>query len=314
MNLHTFKTAVKPKKDKKGKYSSNRKLFTRLIILVKQDRVKLQAVHTYILGPVSYPLASSDGFLAKMPESVIVDLVQSNWPVEEKAIGAMPNCDVAIDAMCLIHSFLRSRLSKTFMEFAACILTQVTKMGLRFNAFRVDIVFDIYPVISINALEHARRLGHNIQKDSSPLRRIISSEQQLPRQWKEFLRHDPNKEELSIYLYRQVLKRVNFCLIYSLRMELLVMLLYCSRKTVQVPELPCDHTEADTRLFFNSMHAAKKYSNTFLFDADSDVFVIDLFLAQKLPATIYLEHGKYKMKLLGIHKSMFFYYILSLLT
>ena len=104
MNLHTFKTAVKPKKDKKGKYLSNRKLFTRLIILVKQGRVKLQAVHTYTLGPVSYPLASSDGFLAKMPESVIVDLVQSNWPVEEKAIGAMPNCDVVIDAMCLIHS------------------------------------------------------------------------------------------------------------------------------------------------------------------------------------------------------------------
>ena len=223
MNLHTFKTAVKLKKDKKEKYSSNRMLFTRLIILVKQDRVKLQAVHTYILGPVFYPLASSDGFLAKMPESVIVDLVQSNWPVEEKAIGAMPNCDVVIDAMCLIHSFLRSRL-------ADCILTQVTKMGLRFNAFRVDIVFDIYPVISINALEHARRLGDNIQKDSSPLRRIISSEQQLPKQWKEFLRHDPNKEELFVYLYRQVLKGVNFFLIYSLRTELLVMLLYCSGK------------------------------------------------------------------------------------
>ena len=92
------------------------------------------------------------------------------------------------------------------------------------------------------------------------------------------------------------------------------MLLYCCGKTVQVPELHCDHTEADTRLFLNSMHAAKKYSNTFLSDADSDVFVIGLFLAQKLPATIYLEHGKYKMKLLGIHKSLFFYYLLSLLT
>ena len=139
MNLHTFKSAVKPKKDKKRKYLSNRKLFTRLIILVKQDRVKLQEVHTYTLGPVSYPLASSDGFLAKTSESVIVNLVQSNWPVEEKAIGAMPNCDVVIDAMRLLHSFLRSRLPKTFMEFAACILTQVTKMGLRFNAFRFDI-------------------------------------------------------------------------------------------------------------------------------------------------------------------------------
>ena len=207
MNLHTFKTALKPEKDKKEKYLSNGKLFTRLIMLVKQDRVKL---HTYFLGPVSYPLASSDGFLAKTPESVIVDLVPSNWLVEEKAIGAMPNCAVVIDAMCLIHSFLRSRLPKTFMEFAASILIQVTNMGLRFNAFRVDIVFDTYPVISINALEHASRLGHNIQKVSSPLRRIITSEQQLPKQWKEFLRHDPNKKELSVYLYRELLKGVNF--------------------------------------------------------------------------------------------------------
>ena len=237
MNLHTFKTAVKPKKDKKEKYLSNRKLFTRLIILVKQDRVKLQEVHTYSRGPASYPLASSDGFLAKTPKSVIVDLVQSNWPVEEKVVGAMPNCDVIIDAMCLIHSFLRSRLPKTFMEFTACILTQVTKMGLRFNVFKVDIALDIHPVISINALEHARRLGHNIQKVSSPLHTIISSEQQLPNQWKDFLCHDPNKEELSVYFYREVRKVVNFFLIYSLRMELLVTLLYCSGKTVQVPKL-----------------------------------------------------------------------------
>ena len=85
------------------------------------------------------------------------------------------------------------------------------------------------------------------------------------------------------------------------------MLLYCSGKTVQVPELHCDHTEADTRLFLNSMHATEKYSNTFLSSADSDVFVIGLFLAQKLPATIYLEYGKYKAKLLGIQKSLFFF-------
>ena len=92
-------------------------------------------------------------------------------------------------------------------------------------------------------------------------------------------------------------------------------LLYCSGKTVQVPELHCDHTEADTWLFLNSMHAAEKYSNIFLSTADSDVFVIGLFLAQKLPATINLEYGKYKTKLLGIHKSLFFfYYLLLLLT
>ena len=86
-------------------------------------------------------------------------------------------------------------------------------MGLCFNAFRVDIVFHTNPVISINALEHAHRLDHNIQKVSSSLRRIIRSKQQLLKQWKEFLRHDPNKEELSVYLYRELLKGVNFFLI-----------------------------------------------------------------------------------------------------
>ena len=61
------------------------------------------------------------------------------------------------------------------------------------------------------------------------------------------------------------------------------MLIYCSGKTVRVPELHCDHAEADTRLFLISMHAAEKHSNIFRSGADSDVFVIGLFLAQKLP-------------------------------
>ena len=85
------------------------------------------------------------------------------------------------------------------------------------------------------------------------------------------------------------------------------MLLYCGGKTVQVPELHCDHAEADTRLFLNSMPATEKNSNIFPSGADSDVFVISLFLAQKLPATIYLEYGKNNTKLLGIHKSLFIF-------
>ena len=68
------------------------------------------------------------------------------------------------------------------------------------------------------------------------------------------------------------------------------MLLYCGGNNVQVPELHCDHAEADTRLFLNSMHAAERYSNIFPSSADSDFFVIGLFLYQKLLATIYLEY------------------------
>ena len=167
---------------------------------------------------MSYPLASSDGFLAKMPKFAVVDLVQGNWPVEE-TVGALPSSAVVIDAMCSIHSFLPSRLPKIF-KFAACISNLITKMGIHFNASRVDLVFDTYPVISIKALEHARR--HNLPQATSSLRRIISSEQQLPKQWREFLRHGPNKEELSIYLYQEIM-RCNFRSTCSSHMELPVM-------------------------------------------------------------------------------------------
>ena len=73
-------------------------------------------------------------------------------------------------------------------------------------------------------------------------------------------------------------------------MKLLVLLLYSCGKNVHVSELHCDHVEADTRLFLNSMHASERYSNILLSSADSDVFVIGLFRAQKLSATIYLEY------------------------
>ena len=78
--------------------------------------------------------------------------------------------------------------------------------------------------------------------------------------------------------------------------------LYSNGKSAKVPELHCDHIEADTRLFLHSKHAAENHSNIILSSADSDIFVIGLSLVQKLPATIYFEYGKYKIKLLGLHK------------
>ena len=165
-------------------------------------------------------------------------------------------------------------------------------MSVRLNASRVDVVFDTSPIISIKALKHARR---NSQNSPSFLRRIISSEQQMPKQWREFLRHGPNKEELATYLYRELMKSdVPFDLFVTHGVSCDVR--YRNGKIARVLELHCDHIEADTRVFLHSKHAAENYSKIILSSADSDVFVIGLCLAEKLPATIYLEFGKFKAK------------------
>ena len=294
LNLQTFKSsASKPKKDKKGKNLSNRKMFARLIILVKQDRLKLKEVLTYSLGPVSYPLASSDGSLAKTPKSVIISLAQSKWPLEEESMDLTSRCALIIDAMCLVHSFLPSQLPRTFKDFAACISTKISQMSVRLNSSRVDVVFDTYPIISIKALEHARR---NSQNSPSFLRRIISSEQQMPKQWREFLRHGPNKEDLTTYyLYRELMKSdIPFDLFVTRGASCDVR--YRNGKIARVLELHCDHVEADMRVFLQSKHAAENYFKIILSSADSDVFVIGLCVAEKLPTTIYLEFGKFKAK------------------
>ena len=200
--MQTFKSsASKPKKDKKGKDLSNRRKFASFIILVKQDRLKLNEVLTYSLGPVSYPLASSDGSLAKTPKSVVISLEQSKWPLEEESIDLTSRCAFI---MSLVQSSLPSQLPRTFKDFAACISTKISQMSVRLHASRVDVVYDTYPINSIKAIEHASR---NSQNAPSFLRRIISSEQQMPEQWREFLRYGPNKEELTTYLYRELIKR-----------------------------------------------------------------------------------------------------------
>ena len=239
---------------------------------------------------MSYPLASSDGCLAKTPKSVIVGLVQSTWPVAEASNDPLPTTALVIDAMCLIHSFPSSRLPKTFKEFFSSFLSQISAMRRRFNASRVDVVFDTYPAVSIKDLEHARRLGQSSQMASS-LCRIIGPEQLLPKQWKEFLHHGQNKEELAKYLHLELLaSQVSFDLFITLGD--CCNAVYHDGKTAKIQDLHCDHVEADTRLFLHSKHAAAKHSTIIVSTTDSDVFIIGLCHVDKIPATVYLELGK----------------------
>lgn len=67
LNLETFESSDKRKKrkDKSGAEISERKLFSRMILLGKQLNINLRELLSYSLGTISYPLSTSDGSLAK---------------------------------------------------------------------------------------------------------------------------------------------------------------------------------------------------------------------------------------------------------
>ena len=295
-NLSSFKSnGAKSRKDKKGADLTNRQLFARLIVLVKQGKVALRDALSYSLGPVSYPLASADGSLAKTPKSVVVGLIKNTWPFDEVSSRDFPACTVVIDIMCLIHGYPISQLPKTFKELAASLLGKICALAACRNAIRVDVVFDTYPAVTVKAPELSRRAGHNL-KQATRLSKIVNSEQNLPKQWKDFLRQGQNKEQLADLLQRE-------WLLASLPFDFYVAwlnLCYCRRQNgqiVEIPELRCDHIEADTRLFLHAKHASQTHATVLLSSTDSDVFVIGLCHAEAIPATIFLEMGNYGLEL-----------------
>ena len=255
---------------------------------MKQGKVELKDVFTYCLGSVSYPLSSGDGSIAKTSKSAIVGLVKRTWPQVE-ATDIPPRGAVIIDIMCMIHAFAPTHLPRTFKEFASSLLTKVSFMANHWKAKRVDLIFDTYPNISIKIFEHGRR-GGNAGLHSSNIRRIVNGEQNMPKQWKEFLRYGPNKEQLASFFFHEWIndpvsfefsvKHRDTC--YNLQIG----------HVSEVSLLECDHVEADTCLFLHCKHASETHSTVILSSCDSDVFVIGLCPAKNIPSILFLEMGK----------------------
>lgn len=59
----------------------------------------------------------------------------------------------------------------------------------------------------------------------------------------------------------------------------------------EVPELACDHEEADTRLLLHAKHAGQHFSSVILRSPDTDVAIISLSLATKIQANVCLLSG-----------------------
>ena len=56
---------------------TDKKLFSRLLIIGQSRKIDLREIVSYSLGTVSYPLASTDGSIAKTNKSALMDLLEA---------------------------------------------------------------------------------------------------------------------------------------------------------------------------------------------------------------------------------------------
>ena len=185
---------------------------------------------------------------------------------------------------------------QTFGELSVCILRQIMKLCCFLNASRVDFVCDRYCVMSIKDAERRRRASHIGTEQN--LQRALSSNQKIPQQYRQILMSSQNKECLSAFLvtHWQTLAGEELCgrTMFATQGGVCHRLSVDVDNTIQtevVPDLGCDHLEADTRLLLHAQHASATHSSVVIKSPDTDVFLLCVVKANQVPCPLYFSTG-----------------------
>lgn len=268
---------------------NDRNLFSRLLVLSQARNIELTEILKYSLGPISYPLAGSDGSMCKTTKSTLLKVIEEEFPNGEHLVDKPPSDGaLMIDAMALIQCVRVSAIPATFGELAMYILSKILSLADFYTCGRVDFVADTYPITSIKECERGKRAASGQQ-----LVKIFNDGQKAPTQWKKYLNHGQNKEALIEYLFnrwkRVVLPRnltlfvAHGALCHSLSFS------PGEEAVVEIVDQLCsDHEEADTKLLLHAKHASQTHGCVLIKTPDTDVVIIAISLAHHLSCDIYL--------------------------
>ena len=128
---------------------------------------------------------------------------------------------------------------------------------------RVDVVFDIYRQDSLK--------GETRQKRGTGVRRKVVGNSRPPKSWHNFLRCDENKTEIFGFLADKIMLIQTNSQIIVTKGDYIV----CNLEINKDLLAPCNHEEADIRMFVHAKHASMTGSKTItIFSSDTDVVVL----------------------------------------
>ena len=295
LKLKTFTSMVKnvkvtSKNGTEATLKSNRNLFARMLLLAQSININMKEV-LYSLGPFPLSISTEQGSLRKTPKSKLLDLIETS--TNSESVENVPAGGALIlDAMAIVQAITKP--PTTFGELADQIFDTAIKTGVYHKCLRVDFVIDTYPESSIKDIEHSVRAS-----DGATVVKIYGAEQKVPTQWKKFLKHGPNKVSLIQFLFQK------WCMYMSAKLCGLILYVcvndqcHCLLPAAtsdapviveRVPELACDHEEADTRMLLHASHATR-YNNVLVRSPDTDVFVLLIHFSLTIPSKLYFLTG-----------------------
>ena len=157
------------------------------------------------------------------------------------------NLNVVIIDGAAVVNMVKPGTERTFFEYAAGSFIPYIRAQLS-HVTRLDIVWDDYLENSLKATTRGKR--------GSGVRQRVAADIKLPRNWKEFLRVDQNKQELFRYLAESVTSIDDDKHVISTHGKQVLSIMPISRDNMG-RLAPCNHEEADTRMLLHAADAVQ---------------------------------------------------------
>lgn len=288
--LSTFHQVQKKKSAQLAKaemQSSDRSLFARLLVVSRSREIDLEQILSYPLSSISTPLATADGSMAKTPKSLLLEAIEHDCGSLIQPEDIQSSAAIIIDAMALIQALPVSAIPATFGMLAESLLTQLLTRSRKYHSTRVDFVIDNYYALTIKGAEREKRgdkhQGRQLQ--------ITNGDVKVPNKWKAYLSSGPNKRALLEFLVTQWQQsRVSTdLLLYATTEKGCLRLQFAPDQLPavdDVPELTCDHEEADTRLILHAAHASESCTTVLIESPDTDVAILALGHAKNINSEV----------------------------
>ena len=188
--------------------------------------------------------------------------------VHNNLICSLSEASVKMFDGAAMEHMKRPSCCKTFDEYADKGIIPYVMHQLH-TVERIDIEWDSYLMKSI---KEQTRQGRGIG-----IRKCMEGKIVLPKDWNIFLRINENKEEFYAFLSRKLtnLSCDNKNVYTTLHQHVLTKDRYLSVQGLN----PCNHEEADARMFLHAAHVARNGHNRLLMrTSDTDVFFLALAL------------------------------------
>ena len=173
---------------------------------------------------------------------------------------------VLLDMAAVVHMIWQTN-AQTFSEYVAKHIIPYIKSHITPMISRIDAIWDCYPCDSLKTLAHKRR-------GCGPRTKVGDGSTHIPkRDWNSgFLKNEENEKELFPFISEMIANDdMDGRLLLTTKQESVLSNKPCDMSSVQ----PCNHSEADTRIFLHLAHAVHQgHKVAYVRTVDSDVVVL----------------------------------------